>query len=83
MANLTPSKEDRFTVSFIAIDDCTYIKWPKENLINLIQKNMKIYNALNGVLGLHTAHALIASRKYAKIQDELSIHNNDNDDDDT
>ena len=71
-ANLRPDG-DRFTVSFVAVDDCEYIKWPKENLIDLIDSNEKIYNALNGVLGLHTAHALIASRKYAKIQDELSI----------
>eukprot|EP01084_Bolivina_argentea_P279061 477026_1 len=29
-AHLKPRARDRFTVSFVAVDDCEYIKWPKE-----------------------------------------------------
>ena len=74
-ANLKPDG-DRFTVSFVAVEECEYIKWPKETLITLIEANPAIYHALNGVLGLHTARALLKSRKYTKIQDDLRSDNN-------
>jgi len=76
-ANLKPDG-DRFTVSFVAVDDCEYIKWPRENIIELCAENPVIYNALQGVMGLHTAHALLKSREYNKIQQELSIHESRN-----
>jgi len=70
-ANLRPDG-DRFTVSFVTVDDVEFIKWPRENLVHLIEHNSRIYHALSGVLGMHTAHALLKSRKYNKIQAELS-----------
>merc|ERR1712212_1355130 len=48
-ANLKPDDE-RFTVSFLAVDDCEYIKWPKESLVQLIESNADIFHALSGVL---------------------------------
>ena len=72
-ANMKPDG-DRFTVSFVAVDDCEYIKWPRENLVGLCADNPNIYHALQGIMGLHTAHALLKSREYNKIQQELSIH---------
>merc|ERR1719474_918288 len=71
-ANLRPDG-DRFTVSFVTVDDVEFIKWPRENLVTLIENNSNIYHALSGVLGMHTAHALLKSREYNKIQAELSI----------
>lgn len=71
-ANLRPDG-DRFTVSFVTVDDVEFIKWPRENLVHLIEHNSRIYHALSGVLGMHTAHALLKSREYNKIQAELSI----------
>eukprot|EP01084_Bolivina_argentea_P030894 57198_1 len=68
IANLKPEKKEKSTLSFIAIDDCQYIKWPKEGLIKLMDNNKDIYNALQAVLGLDTAHALLKSREYRKIQ---------------
>ena len=70
-ANLRPDG-DRFTVSFVTVDDVEFIKWPRENLIDLIGNNSNIYHALSGVLGMHTAHALLKSREYNKIQAEIS-----------
>eukprot|EP01084_Bolivina_argentea_P279060 477025_1 len=70
-ANLKP-RGHRFSVSFVAVDDCEYIKWPKENLIDLIEQNPDIYHALSGVLGLHTAYALLKSREYTKIQHRMT-----------
>ena len=58
--NLNP-EGTRFEVAFKCIDDIIYIKFPRESLVHLIHRNKNIYQAMQSVLGLHTARALLRS----------------------
>ena len=66
VTKLRPNNHDRFTVAFVAVDNCEYIQWPKESLIELMDSNKDIYHALQAVLGNHCANALLKSRQYRK-----------------
>ena len=64
-AGLNPEKM-RIDTELIALENVTYIKWPRENLVDLIQRDYDIYVAIQSVLGLQTAQLLMRSREFAK-----------------
>ena len=46
-------EEQRFEVGFRTLTDCVYIKWPRENLVQIIDSNPRIKNALQAILGVY------------------------------
>ena len=62
----------RFDVGLRALDDCIYIKWERENLVDLIENDYQIYVAIQAILGVHTAKLLLRSRQYTKEMEKLS-----------
>ena len=60
----------RFEISFLTLTDIVYIKWPRENLVQLCRKNHAIQTAVQSVLGLHTAKQLLRSIKYRRIREQ-------------
>ena len=70
-AELNPAKM-RFEFELKALDDVCYIYWPRETIVDLINKNHELYVALQAVLGVQTAQLLIRSRQFSEKRDEYT-----------
>lgn len=54
--------------------DCVYIKWPRETLVNLLNDQPNIKSALRAVLGIQTAKLWLRSVELKQFTRDVSAH---------